>query len=142
MIHRGMLRTAVAHRCTAVVFSRRALLAPRLSLGQCLDLVPVQGGRLRIVSLLDRLVLLPVRLVVKELLGPLIAAHLHLGQFNVLPLVHCHGTNERQMHAETTVLATALEADPDTICHGHPLRVMRPTFEASLEAERERERGS
>jgi len=59
-------------------------------------------------------------------------------QLDVLPLVHGDGTHEGQMDAQAAMLAGALQADPDAIGHGNPLRIVSSALEAFLGIPRKR----
>lgn len=131
----------MGYRGAGIVLGRRTLFAPGLALSQSRYFVAVQGSCLGIVSLLDRLVLLPVRLVFEELTGPLITTSLHLFQLQILPLVHGDTADEGQVHSQATVLAAALQTDPDAIGHRHPLGVVGTTLEAFLRKEIDGVRG-
>ena len=61
--------------------------------------------------------------------------HLHLVELRVLPLVHGDGAHEGEVDAEAAVLPAALQADPDAVGHGHPLRVVGAALEAPLKCE-------
>jgi hypothetical protein len=58
---------------------------------------------------------------------------LHLFELSVLPLIHADGAHKGQVDTKTTVLAGAFEANPNSIGHRHPLRVVGPTLEAFLQ---------
>ena len=144
MCHRAGRSTAAAARripARSVHACQRTRLIPRLSLGQRTNPIAVQGSRSRTVLPLDRHRLVPVVLRVQKLSRLPIAAHLHLLQLDVLPLVHRHGPHEGQMHTETAVLARALETDPDAVRHRDPLGVVGATFEAFLQRGEKGRRG-
>ena len=61
--------------------------------------------------------------------------HLHLVELGVLPLVHGDRAHEGEVDAEAAVLSAALQADPDAVGHGNPLRVVGAAFEAPLKGE-------
>ncbi len=74
----------------------------------------------------------PVCVVLQESLRLGVSSHLHLVQLGLFPLVHGDGPHEAEVDAEAAVLAGALQADPDAVGHGHPLRVVRAALEATL----------
>ena len=64
-------------------------------------------------------------------LGFLVPANFHLFNLNVLPLVHGDGADEAEMHAESAMLARALETDPYPVGDADPLRVQSAALEAA-----------
>lgn len=104
-------------------------LGPRLARRFGRDLVAVESGRACIVLLLYGHVRLVARLRLEEQLGRLVAAHFHLLELDVFPLVERDRTHEAQVHAQTAVFARTLEADEYAIGHAHPLRIMGSAFE-------------
>lgn len=145
------VRVAIVLRAVVVALVRHDLARHKSGGGRCLrrprlaprfgsDLIAVESRCTSIILVHHRQRIVPVVLGVEKAARLAIAAHLHLLQLRVLPLVHGDRPHEAQMHAEAPMLARALQAYPNAIGHRGPLRVEGVALETRLQRERERAR--
>lgn len=115
--------------------------------------IAVKSSSFRIITSLKRLRVIPVWLGIEKFSSTTIStnlvtriniilhihqytshviAYLHFLKFDIFPLIHSNGTDERDMYTQSTMFARAFQANPNAISNRCPLRIVGTTFETFL----------